>query len=317
MTAFDAFHFLRPAWILALIPVAALIAWAWRAMARGASDDWAGAVDAHLLKHLTVQGQSAGRSRALTLALATGLVTAVVAMAGPTWFKVPTLAFQGNEPTVVMLSLAQSMNGTDLVPSRLTRAGHKVRDIFERVRGDDTALVIYADRPFVAAPLTSDGAVIRQMLPEQSTGLIPVLGNRLDLALGEAQALLQRAGATKGNIAVLADDAGTDPAATTEAAQAAARAGYRVDVLGVGTEAGAMLQTAEGRAIQTAKGQDVTMHLDQPALRALADAGNGAFALITADDADLRTLLPARLADLHSAGRASDATSDTWADIGS
>jgi Ca-activated chloride channel family protein len=316
LSPLGAFHFLRPEWLLALFPVAMLVAFAWRALARGRADEWAGAVDSHLLKHLTVQGAQAGRSRGLATAFGAALVAAVLAMAGPTWTKAPVPAFEGNAPTVIVLSLAQSMNGTDLVPSRLTRAGHKLRDILDRVRGDDTAMVIYSDRPFVASPLTSDSAVIRQMLPELSTGLMPVLGNRLDLALIEAQGLIQRAGADRGTIVVLADDPGQDPQASLAAARAAVDAGLTVNVLGVGTEAGSVLQTAQGKAIHLGDGKEVTMHLDTQALHALAQAGGGSYAAISADDSDLQALLPIKNSDLQTAGKAADATSDAWQDMG-
>lgn len=316
LSALGAFHFLRPEWLLASLPAAALIAVVWRALAQGLADDWAEAVDSHLLKHLTVQGTKMGRSRGLTLAFGAGLFAAVLGVAGPTWTKAPVPAFQGNAPVVVVLSLAQSMNGTDIVPSRFTRASHKLRDILDRVRGDDTALVIYSDRPFVASPLTSDTAVIRQMLPELSTGLMPVLGNHLDLAITEAKDLIGRAGASRGTIVVLADDSGQDPQASVMAAKVAADAGLTVAVLGVGTEAGSLLQTAQGQAIHTRDGKDVTMHLDAKSLRAIAQAGHGAYAAISADDSDLQALLPAKSGALQAAGKATDATSDAWQDMG-
>ena len=68
--------------------------------------------------------------------------------------------------------------------------------------GGDVGLVIYSDRPFTASPLTEDGEVIRQMLPELSTNLMPVLGNRADLAIAKATDLLKNAGASGGNLGI-------------------------------------------------------------------------------------------------------------------
>ncbi|OSP55971.1 VWA domain-containing protein [Pseudoruegeria sp. SK021] len=310
------FHFLRPEWLLALIPAAVLIAAAFRRTQQSGRSEWAGLVDAHLLSSLAISGQGAQRARWMSRAFAVGLLSAVLGMAGPTWLKVPTPTWQGGTPSVIVLSLAQSMNGTDLVPSRLSRAGHKLRDILDRSHGDDTGLVIYSDRPFVAAPLTDDSAVIHQMLPELSTSLMPVLGNRLDLAIDEATALLQRAGAPSGRIVVLADDAGQDEGASLAAVRRARAAGYSVNVLGVGTEAGARLQTAEGRAIQTETGQDVRVELDTDALVALAEAGGGTYAPISATDRDLDTVFPDLGDRMNTAGDRSDRTSDTWLDLG-
>jgi Ca-activated chloride channel family protein len=309
------FHFLRPEWFLALLP-AALVVWiVWRAARTGSGRDWAGLIDAHLLRHLTVPGAAARAPRALIASLALGLLAAVVALAGPAWEKLPVPTARGGEPTVVVLSLAQSMNGADLVPSRLARAGHKLRDILDRASGEDTGLVIYADRPFVAAPLTPDAGVIREMLPELSTGLMPVLGNRLDRAIGAAQDLLSSAGATGGRVLVMADDAGDDPDAAREAAAAARRAGYEVDVLGVGTEEGAALQTADGRAIRVGGAEAPVATLDRAALSELAQAGGGRYAEITATSDDLDGLLPS-VEVSATGGKPSDLKADRWLDRG-
>ena len=109
---------------------------------------------------------------------------------------------------------------------------HKLRDILARTEGDERALVIYSDIPFVAAPLTTDKNVISQMIPELSTKLMPVLGDRPDLAISEAVSVLERADATRGEIVLIADNAG-NKAATEKAASEARNAGYTVSVLGV------------------------------------------------------------------------------------
>ncbi|MCU4653300.1 VWA domain-containing protein [Roseibacterium sp. SDUM158016] len=311
----SAFHFLRPEWLWALIPAAIVVALAWRGVARGAGPDWAGTVDAHLLRHLTVGGAEARPSRGLVAALAAGLLAAILAVAGPAWEELPTPTTRGAEPVVVVLSLAQSMNGTDLVPSRLARAGHKLRDILDRAAGEDVGLVIYADRPFVAAPLTPDADVIREMLPELSTSLMPVLGNRLDLAIGAGHDLLSSAGATRGLILVMADDLGADPEASLRAARDARDDGYAVSVMGVGTTEGATLQTADGRAIAVNGGEAPVQRLDSAAMAGLAEAGGGRYAEVTATMADLDRLLPAA-ASTAMPGRETDIRADRWRDRG-
>jgi Ca-activated chloride channel family protein len=308
------FHFLRPDWLWALIPAAAVVLLAWRGQAGAGDRAWSGTVDAHLLKYLTVGGAASRPSHRLIAALAAGLVAAVLAVAGPAWEKLPTPTTRGAEPVVVVLSLAQSMNGTDLVPSRLARAGHKLRDVLDRAEGEDVGLVIYADHPFVAAPLTPDAAVILEMLPELSTSLMPVLGNRLDRAVAEAHDLLASAGATRGRILVMADDMGTDPEASLSAARFAHADGYAVSVLGVGTPEGAALQTADGRAIRVG-GDTPVARLDRAAMQGLAATGGGRYAEVTATSADLDRLLPAPLASSEF-GQLTDLKADRWHDRG-
>lgn len=312
----NSFHFLRPEWLLALLPAALIVVLALHRIRHAQSEGWSGLVDAHLMRHLAVPGTARRGTRGWIAALAIALVASVLAMAGPTWEKLPTPVHGGSDPTVIVLSLAQSMNGTDLVPSRLIRAGHKLRDILDREKGSDVGLVIYADRPFVATPLTGDADVIRQMLPDLSTDLMPVLGNRLDLAINEAQGLLSSAGATTGRIVVIADDTGLDPAASVKAAETARHAGYNVSVLGVGTTEGADIQTADGRAITGKDGQPITARLDTAGLTKLATAGGGQFSPVTADESDITRLLPPRSDTSAAPGRASDMVTDSWHDAG-
>lgn len=312
--SFADFQFLRPEWLLAFVP-AALVGWLLlRRRGAGAAAEWSKLVDAHLLKHLTIDGAATKRSRKLPFLVSLMIAATIIGLAGPTWQERAVPSYQGGTPVVAVLSLAQSMNADDLTPSRLTRSVHKLRDILDRTEGDERGLVIYADTPFVAAPLTSDPEIIAQLLPELSTSLMPVLGNRLDLAIAEAHDVLKRSGATRGDIIVMADDAGNDANASETAARAANRDGFTVSVLGAGTEEGAVLQTADGRAIAGQDGQTFMTSLARQDLTKVAQAGGGAFSLITPNGADLDRVLPDNSTTL--AGDLQDVPADTHVDMG-
>nr|WP_321442555.1 tetratricopeptide repeat protein [uncultured Cohaesibacter sp.] len=311
----DLFHFLRPEWFWALIPAGLLLWLVIRSSKSTTGGNWGKYVDAHLLRHLAISNTTAARASRFLPALAAAMsVVLVTALAGPTWQKAEVPSFTGGQPVVAVLSLAQSMNSDDLAPSRLRRAVHKLRDILARTEGDERALVIYSDIPFVAAPLTSDQKVISQMIPELSTNLMPVLGNRPDLAISEAVSVLERADATRGEIVLLADNAG-NMAATEKAASEARKAGYTVSVLGVGTEKGATLQTASGRAITGRTGDKVTTSLDAKGLSVVAKAGGGDYSAVTANSADLDRILP-KSDRIEAAGKTQDFQADSWVDMG-
>ena len=311
------FFFLRPYWLLLAVPALWLV---WLAMrsGKGAIDTaWNRLVDAHLLRALAVNKSGGTRSRWLPAVLGAGLLAATVAMAGPTWQKIELPSYQSKPPVVVAMSLAQSMNADDIKPSRLVRAGHKLRDILARQDGGDVGFVIYSDRPFTAAPLTEDSEVIRQMLPELSTNLMPVLGNRADLAITKATDLLKEAGAKNGNIVLLADSAGSNAAASTAAAQAAHAAGYSVDVIGIGTDQGATLRTASGEPITGANGTPLQATFDAAGLRRVATAGGGVYTPITANNADVTRVLPQSAFEQTSVTtKQVNFKADGWADMG-
>ncbi|MEZ5787940.1 MAG: tetratricopeptide repeat protein [Xanthobacteraceae bacterium] len=311
------FFFLRPYWLLLMIPALWLVWLAMRGNKRGVDTAWSRLVDPHLLAALSVSKASGARSRWLPAVLGAGLIAATVAMAGPTWQKIERPSYQSKQPVAVAMSLAQSMNAGDIKPSRLVRAGHKLRDILERQDGGDVGFVIYSDRPFTATPLTEDGEVIRQMLPELSTSLMPVLGNRADLAIAKATDLLKNAGAKGGNIILLADSPGSDAAASIAAAQAARAAGYKVDVIGVGTDQDATLRTASGEPITGANGAALQATFDADGLRRIATAAGGVYAPLTANNSDVDRVLPQSAFEQPSiTTKRVDFKADDWADMG-
>ncbi len=316
MTFIEQFHFLRPTWLLLLLPLLALVWWFFRHRNQKTASDWHAYVDAHLLKHLAIN-VDASKSRPYTSWVAMlASILFVVGIAGPTWQKTDTPSFTSNEPTVLVLSLAQSMNADDIKPSRLQRSVHKIRDILAKTQGDERGLVIYSDTAFIATPLTDDAKIIEQMLPELSTTLMPVLGNRPDLGIKTATEMLQRANAKRGRIVLIADNLGDNQTATNTAVKNAQSAGYQVSVLGVGTKKGALLQTADGRKITTQSGQSLTTQLPVAGMRKLARIGRGVFTQITANDSDINQLLASEESDMKTIGEKQSSKGDDWQDMG-
>ncbi|MFG1320612.1 VWA domain-containing protein [Xanthobacter autotrophicus] len=292
------FHFLRPEWLLALVPAVVLAALLWRRLKQG-SNDWSRVVDPHLLVHLAASGGRQTGRWPIALLLV-GWAAAILAMAGPTWEKLPQPAGGRLEPVVVALSLTRSMGASDASPTRLAAARYKVADVLSRMRGGEVALVLYADIPFTAAPLTQDARVVGQMLPDLATNLMRGGQARTDLAIEKGVELLKGAGASGGRILILADSTGDDPAKAQAAARAAAAAGFKVNVIGVG-----------------ASGADGAAPLDAAGLSALAVAGRGTFSRLTADDSDLESTLPLTSASATAPPVDQDGfTADVWADMG-
>ena len=96
------FHFLRPWWLLALLPLGWLL-W-YLARSRGDGEAWRRLVDAHLLPGLLVD--TGGTSRRLPLALlGLGWLLLSLALAGPTWTRLPQPVYQAQQYRVIALDL--------------------------------------------------------------------------------------------------------------------------------------------------------------------------------------------------------------------
>ncbi|OYY24262.1 MAG: hypothetical protein B7Y65_03230, partial [Azorhizobium sp. 35-67-15] len=122
-----------------------------------------------------------------------------------------------------------------------------------------------------------------------------------------------------GRIVLITDGAGDDPAATLAAAKAAAQAGYRVNVIGVGTQAGSPLLAFDGGVLRARDGTVVTTRMDETRLREIAAAGRGSFSAMTVGDGDLDTVLAktsGSAAPLDTVLQDSGLSADQWLDMG-
>ena len=268
-----ALHFQRPLWLWALLALP-LLWWAWRRRRR---QGWRDAVDPHLLPHLLEPGHARAGLRVAGLSLAYAL--AVAALAGPGWRQQERPLWESRAPLVIALDLSSSILAPDLAPSRLAQARAKIATLLRERTAGEIGLVAWADDAYTVAPLTADAANIALFLDALSPEVMPVDGQRADLAISHAATLLQEAGFERGDILLVTGQA--DAAALPVAAAVAAQ-GYRTSVLGVGTRDGAMYRD-RGAATLPAR-------LDEPALRALASAGGGRYATLGVDEADLAAL---------------------------
>jgi len=277
------FIFLRPWWLLALLLLPLL--WFAQRAAKRQRDVWQRAVDPHLLPHLIAR-QSQEASHGAGSLLLIGAALAILAMAGPSWRTLPAPLWQVESPLLIALDLSSAMQATDLPPSRLAQARSKIAQLLEQRRDGQVGLLVYSGDAFTVAPITRDGKTVRALLDSLSADLMPVDGQRADRAIDLAVRMLSAAAFSRGEILLLTD--GVDDRAQ-EAARKALRAGFRVSALGVGTAGGAPIAGKEG-FLTGADGQVQLARLDSASLQALAQVGDGSYATISVDDADLRML---------------------------
>lgn len=280
------FHFLRPWWLLAVVPLAALL-WAWYRRRRGGGD-WRPFCDPALLPHILIDAPGRGGRGPLWLAALAGSL-AVLALAGPVWERLPAPVFRNLSALVVVLDLSMAMEAADLRPSRIARARFKIEDLLKLRKDGQTALVAYAGEAFAVTPLTDDAATIASQLAALAPGLMPVQGERGDLGLEAAARLLRQAGLKAGDVLLVAG--AIDEAAAGAAAAKLRAEGYRISVLGVGTPEGAPIPLPEGGFAKDANGAIRVPRLDESRLRSLALDGGGIYRRMDSGSADLDALL--------------------------
>jgi len=285
----EAFHFIRPYWLLAMIPALAIVVLLLRSkLSRGL---WSAVCDAELLPYL-LQEKAGRQSRGLIITGAVAAFLAIVALAGPSWERIPAPVFRNASALVIILDLSRSMDAEDIKPSRLIRARYKIADILRQRKDGQTALLVYAGDAFTVTPLTDDTETIASQLSALSTDIMPSPGSNTAQALEKAADLFKQAGLLpsgaqeKGQVILVTD--GIDNAAVVAAT---ALSGIRCSVLGVGTADGAPIPLPGGGFIKDEQGAIVIPKLNADNLSRLAQAGHGIYQAISADDTDIQALL--------------------------
>ncbi len=312
MSAFDIsqLHFLRPLFLLAIIPLLMLAYYFWRQ--KSSAQSWQGAIDRSLLKHL-LENSAASNPRWPWLLLAAAWLIGAIALAGPSWNKLPQPVHQQQDALVIVLDLSLSMYAEDIKPSRLIRARHKVMDVLEQRKEGLTGLVVYSGDAHTVSPLTDDVGTISNMLPALAPDIMPEYGSNPLAGFQHARELFKNSALSRGRILFITDEiAERDISSISKTLPP----GIELSILGVGTDQGAPIPARNG-FIKDNSGKIVVPQLHAQRLQELAQLTGGRYSQTSLDNSDLDFLLPKlSIADWENTSLVSDRQFDQWQDRG-
>ena len=307
-------HFVRPMMFFGFIPLIILLIMLYRH--HGNSMNWKNVCDAKLLPYiLSKSSNKSSRFPLLLAAIAASLC--IVAAAGPAFEKLPKPVYREQSTLVILMDLSQSMDASDIKPSRMERAKLKLLDILKARKAGQTALIVYAADAFTVTPLSDDTNTIANLVPTLETALMPSQGSNAYTAIDQSLKLLQQAGSGSGDVLLITDDI-TDR--DLQSINNLTSKGYRLSVLGVGTEDGGPV-SLNGGFLQDSSGAIVIAKLDPKKLQHAALSGGGLYASIQSDDSDinkLNTLFSSRKVkqDNDEATDSMELTADSWQEEG-
>jgi Ca-activated chloride channel family protein len=283
----DNFHFLRPLWLLALLPALIFVIALWRV--NTVVTAWDKAIDKSLLPFLLDRSKNAAQRTPLLLLLAAWCLS-IVAMAGPVWDQLPQPVQKREDALVIVMDLSLSMFAPDHSPSRLDLAKRKLRDILALREEGQTALVVYAGDAHTVTPLTDDVVTIAALVPSLSPNIMPLFGSSPVPAIDMAIGLLDDVEATRGRILLMTD--GINGFSEEQIlADRIQDTDYELLIMGIGTEEGAPIQTSDGSFLTDASGNVVIPTLNRNVLQSLANRTGGLYHDIQLADSDLAYLL--------------------------
>lgn len=311
------FHFIRPLWLWAILLLLPVILLLWRKQKN--SGQWQDLISPELLPFL-LEGKTVRRSPGNLIALMLAWIIAAVALAGPSWKKLPVAVEKNNNALIIMLDLSPSMLTEDIKPSRIVRARLKIADLLRERQDGQTALLVYGADAHVVTPLTQDSKTISNLLPMLSPNLMPAQGSNTEAAVARAVQLLKDAGLNQGDLLLITDGVAPDAQQTINK-NLQDETGIRLSILGVGGKDPAPIPSRNGGFLRDKSNDIVTSFLDATSLNEFALENRGRYKTLSSDVDDMKTFtslmnIKMNLKNNNEEEKISNRTFDQWADEG-
>jgi len=281
------FHWLRPFWLLALIPALVVSILLWRQKRK--AYQWQQLIAPELLPFL-LDGKTIQTKKSLIWILLFAWVISCIAAAGPSWIKRPTPVEKNQNALVILLDLSYSMISEDVKPSRIARARLKIADILRERKDGQTALIAYAGEAHTVTPISDDSATILSLLSSMHPNIMPLQGSNTEDAIARSIQLFHDAGATQGDILLVTD--GVVPEAFDKIQSLLAGHKIQLNILGVGTTQPAPIPSTNGGFLRDKSGTILTTQLNSSELQQLAQRLNGRYHEISNNNSDIEFLKP-------------------------
>ena len=303
-----AFHFLRPWWLLLIVPgiVLPLLWLRWHDLRHQLS----GIIAPHLIKHLMITPAHARRLRPVHL-LGAALVLSAIAAAGPTWQQDTPDFLDDRAPLIVAVDLSPSMDADDVPPSRLAAARHTLHDLVMRRGGARTGLIAYAGTAHLVLPATEDPGLLDTFIQALSTDLMSAPGKDVLGVIDEALKLLD-AEKSPGTLLLLTD--GADASQFHAIGKRLAGTQLQVLVLAIGSQSTGPLHNAQGMPRLDTLGRAVQGDFDVQGLKGLAKAASAPLGSLSLNDDDLDWV--ELHAQRHFKAASAEADQVQWKDAG-
>jgi Ca-activated chloride channel family protein len=204
----------------------------------------------------------------------------MVALLGPLMGNTTKEVQAVGKDIFIAVDLSQSMNATDVQPSRLEKVKYELRDLVKAFSSDRIGLIIFSSEAFVQCPLTYDQSALNLFIETLNTGLVPNTGTDfgppLRMAFSKMEADNTAPSQQKSKIIILISDGEDFGDETNDVAQEITSAGIKLFTLGVGTEEGSQI-LVRGIPKTDNSGNVVTTRLEPQSLQQLADNTDGQY----------------------------------------
>jgi Ca-activated chloride channel family protein len=238
----------------------------------------------------------------------------ILALSRPVWKGSAVPLDEKGGDVVFLLDVSRSMLSADVLPSRLARAKTIIAGLTRQLRGQRTALVVFAGIPSVQCPLTIDEAFFHTMLENASPESVARGGTRIGDAIQFSLNSVFDGMVRARKQLVIVTDGGDEDSVPFTAAQSAIRLGIGLLIVGVGDEkTGALVPVSESDPTPMLyRGQPVRTHLEQSLLEAIAVAGAGNYVPAGTRESDPAAIYQQFMAIAGKGNRDSESSASSW-----
>lgn len=282
------FHFLRPEWLLVLLP-AAWLGWKlWQR--RSEQSSWQEIINPSFKPILLGKSAENADKPWEVVGLMAIWFSAIIALSGPTWEQVKVPAEKSTEGTVILQDLSLSMLADDLKPNRITRTQYKLIDLLKQHPEMASGMVVYAGTAHTLAPISDDNETLLSLIPHLNPTMMPKYGSNAVEGVKQALSLFKGAHVKHGHLIWVMDD--IEAKEVPEVISLIKHSDVSVSILISGTPDGGPIPVPNYGLLKDDSGKIIMAKIPVERIQKLAQSLGARVTLMQNSDDDLSVLLP-------------------------
>lgn len=226
------------------------------------------------IKRLTPEA-SWGKVRDKFIIITLAFVSLVIALAQPQLgSKLKEVKKKGIE-LMLVVDVSNSMMAEDFKPSRLERTKYAINSLLDKFVDDRIGLIVFAGRPFVQLPITSDYTAAKSFVSYVSPGMIDAQGTDIGSAL-ELAGRSFSSESDKNRAIILISDGENHEGNPEVVVEQLADKGIILSAIGIGTPEGSPIIIG-GEMMKDEKGEIVVSKLNEEMMKQIALSTGGSY----------------------------------------
>lgn len=230
-----------------------------------------------------------GKVRDKFIIITLAFVMLVLALARPQLgSKLKEITQKGVE-LMLVVDVSNSMMAEDFKPSRLERTKHAINSLLDEFVDDRIGLIVFAGRPFVQLPVTSDYTSAKSFVSYVSPGMIDAQGTDIASAL-ELAGRSFSSKTDKNRAIILISDGENHEGNPEGVAEKLAEGGIIVSTIGIGTPEGSPIVIG-GEMMKDEKGEIIVSKMSEDMMKNIAKTAGGSYVRATNSSLGLKELV--------------------------